>query len=818
MNKFIMAVLLTVLWLGLSAAKWQTLTNTSHVYDLTQQGNRLFFSTWGGVIEINMPDPYAMEQTGIWTTANGIASNDVRSVAYIASSQSLWFGTAYDGISILSPAGIQQLNVELGLPSNTVTGIIENGAEILVSTRNGLGLFYYLEGVNFPLMLDYYNVQNTNGNLLSNQIDAMVLAPSTETLESNGYLYLSSSEGLNFVHLDSLAVNSAWHRFTDLPIGNGTVNRLSASVSKLVLASLTAVCTHSIDPWSPGWQVFGASQGLLPSPIASAGIDDGDNLWVSYGRWNEDILAFQRDIDTLMTSIQSDGEVRHWAELENELGDKTVSKIIVSLGSIFLCTWGDGIYHLTDLWQNRDPANYVVTHFQPNSIGFPKIRSITIDQNNANWFSSGSLNHIPLKKSSLGTSRYKDGTWTNLNVANSPIHTDNILSVAVDSRNRKWFGTYDVNHENGSPLEWDKGVSVWDEESDTWTYIKRPTLLGDTDVHISRDLHGNMLVACFDDGFTVFGPSDYVIAQFQIPNSVHQRVIYSHHSGRQYFFGTYNDRGLVIWNEDSLPVTDGDHWLIPPVPELSNCEIYGVVSAESPYEGNQHWIAASNGLFMWDEQDWYKYDTSIKRSVYDTVSRTWENDILYYADEERLFGSARTTPTAIFLDPFNQIWIGSLENGFSMYDLATERFTNYYIGNSPLLSSYITAFGYDPEEGNLLVGTPDGLNTLHIGRTLKPETDLESLKIYPNPYNPDLEPNPAQILNSPSDILPRGQNHCRVYDSAGALVIELKENRLSRFEWDGRNAAGSNCSSGIYYVVVTDEKGNRRSGKLALVR
>ena len=302
-----------------------------------------------------------------------------------------------------------------------------------------------------------------------------------------------------------------------------------------------------------------------------------------------------------------------------------------------------------------------------------------------------------------------------------------------------------------------------------------------------------------------------------IPNSEHQRLLYAYFNGEQYFFGTNNDHGLVIWNHSSLPETGGIHWVIPSPPELKNCIVYGVVSVETPYEGMQHWIAASTGLFMWNETKWYRYDTMIKRFRYNTSTSLWGNDTLYYVDEERLFGSVRTTPTSILLDPFNRIWIGSVENGLSMYNPETERFTNYFKPNQPMLSNYVTALGYDPVQGNLMIGTKDGVNTLGIGLTVKTGTELKSVKAFPNPFRPATSTS-VQIVNLPEDSLPIGESTCNIYDSSGALVITLKENRFSRFEWYGKSASGKDCGSGIYFFVVADAQGNTKRGKLALIR
>lgn len=823
MKVTLLSISIMALCLALSAAKWETFTNTSHVYDLMVQEDQIYFSSWGGVLQVadaGTGNFSQMEEKAIWTTADGLASNDVRNIEYIGFSQSLWFGSTYDGVSIISPQGVQQMNTSLGLPSNNVSKIIEHGSEILVATANGLGSFYYLEGVNFPLMLHQYTTQTTNGGLLSNQIDAMVLA-------GNNYLYLGTNAGVNFVHLDSLAINSAWHHFNTALVPAGYTYKLSTNAQKLLITASTGGMLHSIDPWNDNWDYINDLDGLLHKQIASACIDELNTIWVSYGTWSEDFLNYSRDIDTLMTSIDTSGNVKHWAEFEAGLGDKTISKVVSAAGRIYLCSWGDGIFRLEgDHW----------SQFVPNSIGFPNIRSITTDQNNAIWFGSGNISHLQLRKSALGASKYLNGTWQSFNIANSPIHTDNILSIAVDSHNRKWFGTYDVS--TGSPAGWRTGISVWDEDTGIWKLFSRygvqvwneeeqawgaylpgsPTLLGGTTVYSAQDQNGNMLITCYDRGFTVLDSADNLIGTFTTPNGVYQRSTYSFHNGRQYFIGTESDRGLVIWNHNSLPVSGGNYWLIPPPGDLNNCEVYGVISVQSPYEGWQHWIAASTGLFMWNEQNWYKYDTSIKRFKYNTSNGLWDNDLLYYADEERLYGSVRTTPTAIYLDPFDRIWIGSLDHGLSMYDPATERFRNYFQDNSPLLSDQITALGYNPLEGKLLVGTPDGLNTLKIGVSLKPETKLQDLKIYPNPFRPDQEISPLQISNFPTDILPRGTNQCRIFDSSGVLVIKLSETKLNRFEWDGNNALGKQCSSGIYFVVISDDQGNKLSGKIALIR
>lgn len=826
MKRFLLLTCLLALWGSAAASIWNTHTNTSHVYDLLYDNNQLYFSTWGGVVRLgdlgSPPSPISLayaSQNGIWTTADGLVSNDIRNIAYIDFSNSLWLGSEYNGITIVTQQGVQKLDTSLGLPSNRVKQIIEDQAKIYVATYNGVAEYYYLQGVNYPLLLHQYNTQNTSNGLPSNEIDAMALS-------SERYLYLGTSSGVTYVHLDSLEIDSAWKSLST-PFTIGEIIKMKISQDKLVLVTANTVLIRSADPTQSGWTFYHNNNALQNETLSDAAIDATGRLWVSYGLWNENFMYYTRNTDYLMSSIDAQGVVTHFAENENGLLEKSISRLFTIGNDVFAGSWGNGIYHLEyGTWQQ----------FVPNSIGFPKVRQIVTDKLHAAWFANGDLNHLPLRKSSLGASRWSNEIWQTFTIANSPIQSDNTVTIGVDSRNRKWFGTYDVVA-NQSPPGWDFGITIWDDSEDIWKKMTHlgirdydpetqtwsspipgsPTLLGNTITHITTDQNNNVMISCYDRGMVFLTPNDEALASFQIPNSVNQRIIYSFHNGRQYFFGTYNDRGLVIWNHNSIPVTNGEHWVIPAPQELSNCEVYGVVTINSPYEGVQHWIAVSNGLYMWNEQYWYRYDTTIKRFRYNTSTLGWDDDLLYYADEERLYGSVRTTPTAIYLDPFGRIWIGSLAGGISMYNPKTERFTNYFQANSPLLSNYITALSYEPVNGYLLIGTPDGLNTLKVGRWIKPQTALQNVNAFPNPFRPDIDIT-VEIANLPVDSMPPGTTKCRIYDAGGSLVADLVENEFSRFAWNGSNLAGKKCGSGTYFFVITDAEGNIKRGKIVLIR
>jgi hypothetical protein len=117
-----------------------------------------------------------------------------------------------------------------------------------------------------------------------------------------------------------------------------------------------------------------------------------------YGTWDEDILAYNlTEIFFLPESVQ--GAIQHLNKKELGLGTKCISKIICTDDGIYLCSWGDGIFYQIYPF---NPAADPWQQYLQNTIGFPKIRNIVTDAQNAIWFSSGAWSIIPQRKSSLG--------------------------------------------------------------------------------------------------------------------------------------------------------------------------------------------------------------------------------------------------------------------------------------------------------------------------------------------------------------------------------------------------------------------------------
>lgn len=819
------SLFLLILVSSLGAAKWTTFTNTNYVTDLAVTPNYVYTATWGGVVQYNKNTTNQIRgYRKTITSVDGLTSNDIRTIAYKPGTEDIWAGSSNDGITIIKSNGFQILDETTGLPSNKIKKILVHQEYIYVATELGISQFYYLQDVNFPLLLHQYNQTNTQGGLANNNVLDMAIS-------NNGYLYCATASGVSFVHTDSLDIDSAWHKWTsdNSPLIYPSILSISVNDDYVAMNSIYSVHKRSSDPFATDWQNWGLGAGGLKDSVFTVTLSPNNGIYLSYGVWNEDKMTLMFKSTSPFGYIKADGTVLAAGVLPDEmdpswtLPTESIFRFIDNPLGFCMITWGEGFRVYND----------GVQIFENNCIGFQSICEIKTDKNNHVWFGSGWLGGTMTRKGTRGVSEFFDGIWQNYRSNKSPLTSGNIYNVAIDANNKKWFGSWDSSY---LPYQWRPGVNVYDDDNNDWKWYTNqgirqwsdstgwssaipgsPRILNNTIAEILVDKSDNIHVASSGEGVTVFDRDYNRLGEYQIPSSfsLYQSITYIYDSGSRFFFGLNVDNRLIIWNHASLPITNGTHWVVPPPSELSDCFVYGVATITNPFGDEENWIATSRGLFMWDGVNWYRYDTDIKRRKYTGAS--WVNDTLYYVDEERLFGSVRTTPTAIFKDPFNRLWIGSLENGFTMYNPVSERFTNYFKANSPLLSNYVTCFGYDPINGKLLIGSPDGLIALEIGIEIKTESALGTVKAYPNPFSPETD-GIVSIVNMPYRSMPKGKNVCKIYNSAGELVIELKENNYARFSWNGLNDKNKKCSSGIYFFVVSDESGETKRGKIALLR
>ncbi|MBU0701810.1 PEGA domain-containing protein, partial [bacterium] len=93
------------------------------------------------------------------------------------------------------------------------------------------------------------------------------------------------------------------------------------------------------------------------------------------------------------------------------------------------------------------------------------------------------------------------------------------------------------------------------------------------------------------------------------------------------------------------------------------------------------------------------------------------------------------------------------------------------------------------------------------------EPNLEQVLVYPNPYYAD-GPGDGIYFDHLSE-----NATIQIFTIVGELVWEIGvENLLLKKKWEVCNSVGEKVASGIYIYLIKDSSGNRKAGKLAVIR
>jgi ligand-binding sensor domain-containing protein len=800
-KKLIIFMIIIMITTGLFALKnWRVYTNTTHNFDVIETGNELFIATWGGLVNYDLNND-SFKKT--LTTIDGLDSNDIRALDYLEGTNQILVGTADNGINRIGENGfLTPLTETLGLQSNTINKITHNDSLIFVATKFGVSCFMDDPDFPFPLLLNNFNMEN---GLSANDITSMQLTP-------EGNIFFGSIAGLDYVHIDSMRVLASWHHLktdnSDLPSNN--VTSISISSYKIAVGTDNGILLTD-NLFDPAYTVL-IDEGLAIYPLY---VDNQLNLWFSYGIWDLDRLVLTDTMDIAITKISESGDIETWNKDENGLTTSKIKGFKEINDQISAFTWGEGLFIISeDEWN---------TNIKANCISANLITDIKIDMDSKVWVCNGHFGDGLISKGTRGVSGYDGSNWINYNLSNSDLKSDNINSIGVDSSNRKWFGAWSTEN---SVTGWLSGISVLDDsESIEWGHITAysDSIYNNCISHIAKDSENRMWVCSYDGGVSVLDENANLISKFSIPDDEQQKIIITHNSVERVSVGSYFN-GLRIWEHSSIPDSLHNYWIVPPFSDLfSSCKVFEIDSNNN--NGTEEtWIASSAGLFMYNGEYWYKYGTHIKKKVWDGAHWFWNVDnpdpeYWYYEGQERLYGSMSTYPTALFIDPFGMIWIGTQDAGITIFDTSRDKFINLTTENTPLISNTITDFAYEPLTGTLYIGTNSGMNSVEIGilAEMNQETDLYETIAYPNPFYPEKD-DIIRITNKGSITMPRGNTYCRIFDLNGDLVMEIEKDKYELFNWDGLNKTGKKCGSGIYLYVISAPEGQTSKGKIVLVR
>lgn len=156
--------------------------------------------------------------------------------------------------------------------------------------------------------------------------------------------------------------------------------------------------------------------------------------------------------------------------------------------------------------------------------------------------------------------------------------------------------------------------------------------------------------------------------------------------------------------------------------------------------------------------------------------------------------------TAIAVDGANRKWIGTLRGGvFLVSPDGSRAVQEFNVDNSPLPSNTIISISINPKNGEVFIGTEEGLVS-YRGDATDGSQGFGEVYAFPNPVRPNYT-GPIAITGLADDV------DVKIADIAGRVVFQTKA-KGGTATWDGNNFAGERAKSGVYLVFSTNEDGS----------
>ena len=221
-------------------------------------------------------------------------------------------------------------------------------------------------------------------------------------------------------------------------------------------------------------------------------------------------------------------------------------------------------------------------------------------------------------------------------------------------------------------------------------------------------------------------------------------------------------------------------------------EVYYINDIAEDMNGNL-WVLTDGGPYVL-----YNTERVFDDNYHFTKIKVPRNDGTNYADY--LLDGVYTT--CMVVDAANRKWIGTLNNGlYLIAEDGLETICHYTADNSALPSNTIESLALHPITGELYIGTDKGLvSYVSDARQAEERYEEEKVYAYPNPVYPDYE-GLITIVGL------KANSNVKIINTAGSLIAEGTSLGGS-FTWDGKTAYGARVSTGIYYVLGSDDEGN----------
>jgi len=337
-----------------------------------------------------------------------------------------------------------------------------------------------------------------------------------------------------------------------------------------------------------------------------------------------------------------------------------------------------------------------------NSINYTVNNSELID-NHVISIATDTLNRIWMG-TWQGISMYDGNIWQNFTTENSLLGDNHIYTIAVDENNKVWFGTK-------------KGLYGFDSlnwESFTTTNSQLHTNII-TDIKIGFD--NKIWLATYGAGVHCYENNQWFI--FNKDNSSLQenniRTIFVDSKNQKWFGSDYGR--VYCYNDTTWTVFDSINCIIPfDSTNKSNPSV--TINAFSEDKNGYLWLGETGGLFFYNGNEWRKVNISgelqtswIRTIAVDRKNNKWygTSDGGVSVDRNGAWQNFNTSNSALALDLINDIAVDSAGNvwiatnwGVSIYKGDSLRTINKANGGIPITT--VISIEVD-REGNVWLGT-----------------------------------------------------------------------------------------------------------------
>ncbi len=198
--------------------------------------------------------------------------------------------------------------------------------------------------------------------------------------------------------------------------------------------------------------------------------------------------------------------------------------------------------------------------------------------------------------------------------------------------------------------------------------------------------------------------------------------------------------------------------------------------------------------------------TSKGVAVYSNPARIWDSDNFYAVQPSLDLNDGLYHPlletetvTAIAVDGANRKWLGTQNSGiYLVSENGDQEVLHFTTSNSPLFSNNITSIGINQKNGEVFIGTNEGLIS-YMGEAIGGKDSYEDVYVYPNPVR--------ETYDGPVTVTGLKENtEVKITDISGNLVFRT-QSLGGQAIWDGRNLNGNRVRTGVYLVFCNDELG-----------